>query len=204
MGGCWRNRRERRGPEVELTGPVALSIAEERAIFAMLDAAVATAGRTAVMMALRGSRAEKVRRLGVVDRSGHGYFAGVAEAEVMAKIDTCFHRGWMRLERSREGLPLIVYTEAGLAKAMGYVVDGWLEELRGQVAAVAGGAELRLSFLMSVSPQRNQHTVLLLVEEVARVADAAWLPLLRAWSAAETRRVRGRLGTVIEGLGGGG
>ena len=201
MSGWSRNRRERRGPYVELTGPVELSVAEERAIFAVLDRAIGRAGRTSVMMALRGSRAEKMKRLNMASGPGPGYFAGVTEAEVMAKIATCFHRGWLRFERTREkGLPLIVYTEAGLAKAMGYAADLWLEELRAQVAAVAGGADLRLSFLYGENQQRNQRTVLLLVEEVERVADAAWLPLLRAWSAAETRRVRGRLGAVIEGL----
>lgn len=181
-----------------------LSVADERAIFAVLDNAIGRAGRTSVMMALRGSRAEKVRRLDVVGRPGHGYFAGRPEEEVLAKIDTCFHRGWLRIELTREGLPLIVYSETGLAKAMGYVVDAWLEELRGQIPTVAGGEALRLSFLHSVNQQRNQDTVLLLVEEVARVADAGWLPMLRAWSAAETKRVRGRLGAVIERLEGGG
>jgi hypothetical protein len=101
-------------------------------------------------------------------------------------------------------LPLIVYTEAGLAKAMGYAADLWMEELRAQVEAGAGGEALRLSFLYAENQQRNQNTVLLLVEEVGRVADATWLPILRAWSAVETRRVRGRLGVVIEGLESGG
>lgn len=63
MSGWSRNRRERRGPYVELTRPVELSVAEERAIFAVLDHAIGCAGRTSVMMALRGSKAEKVRRL---------------------------------------------------------------------------------------------------------------------------------------------
>lgn len=57
-----------------MTGPIPLSNDEERAIFAMLD--VAVAGRRSVMRALRGNRAEKVRRLGVADRPGHGFYAG--------------------------------------------------------------------------------------------------------------------------------
>jgi hypothetical protein len=199
-----RKRRERRGPHVELTGPVELSVTEERAIFAVLDHAIGRAGRTSVMMALRGSRAEKMKRLDMASGPGHGFFAGVAEEVVIAKVDTCFHRGWLRFERTREGLPLIVYTEAGLAKAMGYAADLWMEELRAQVEAGAGGEALRLSFLYAENQQRNQNTVLLLVEEVGRVADATWLPILRAWSAVETRRVRGRLGVVIEGLESGG
>lgn len=77
---------------------------------------------------------------------------------------------------------------------MGYAADLWLEEVCAQVEA------LRLSFLYAENQQRNQNTVLLLVEAVGRVADATWLPMLRAWSAVETARVRGRLGAAIEGL----
>ncbi|HEY9249424.1 MAG TPA: hypothetical protein VIO38_09845, partial [Rariglobus sp.] len=76
----------------------------------------------------------------------------------------------------------------------------WLEEVRGQVGAVAAGAELRLSFLMAVCPQRNHETVEGVVALMEREADVAWLPMLRAWCGAETKRLRGRLRPVIEGL----
>lgn len=181
-----------------------MSEADERAIFAVLDQAVYVAGRTSVMMALRGSRAEKMKRLGLVDGPGHGHFAGMPEAEVMARIDTFFHRGWLRFERTREGLPLVAYTEAGLERAKAYVVKRWLEEVRAQIGPVARGETLQLPFLMAVNPQRNHDTVFLLVDRVEREADAAWLPLLRAWCEAETKRLRGRLRPVIEGSEGAG
>lgn len=185
-----------------MAGPAPLSGEEERAIFAVLDRAVYVAGRTSVMMALRGSRAEKVKRLGLVDGPGHGHFAGMPEAEVLAKIDTFFHRGWLRFERTREGLPLLGYTDAGLERARNYAADLWLEEVRGQVGPVAAGRELTLSFLMTNGQQRNNDTVLLLVDRVEGEADATWLPMLRAWCAAETKRLRGRLRPLIERLAG--
>lgn len=200
MWGRSRNRRDQRGPYVELTGPVALSDDEERAIFAVVDAAVGIAGRTSVMMALRGSRAEKVRRLGVVDQPGHGFYARRSEEEVLARIDTCFHRGWLRFVRTREGLPLISYTEAGLQKAQGFVVERWLEELRRLREAQAKEPRLALSFLMSANPQRNHDTVFLMIDRLEKFADAGWLPTLRAWSAVETKRVLARLQTLIERL----
>jgi hypothetical protein len=193
-------RRRSPGPEVELHPPVVLSEADRRAIFDVCDQAVYRAGRTSVMMALRGSRAQKVERLGLVDAKGHSYFAGMSEEDVLARIDTMIHEGWLRIVRNEDGLPLLGYTEAGLEKAKGYAMEAWLEEVRMQVGAVAGGAELKLSFLMTASPQRNHETVEMLVENVAREADAGWLPLLRAWCAAETKRLRGRLRPVIERL----
>ncbi len=200
MRGWNRNRRDRRGPYVELTGPVPLSGDEERAIFAIVDAAIGVAGRTSVMMALRGSRAEKVRRLGVEDRPGHGFFQGRPEEKVLAKIDTCFHRGWLRFARTREGLPLIAYTDEGLEKAKAFTIEAWLEELRGQKQTVAKGDGFKVSFLMSESPNRNHDTVFILIDRLERESDASWLPVLRAWSAVETKRVRGRLQQVIDRL----
>ena len=194
------SRRRSPGPEVVLHAPVVLSEEERRAIVDVCDQAVYRAGRTSVMMALRGSRAEKVRRLGLIDAKGHGYFAGMSEEDVLARIDTLIHEGWLRIERTEDGLPLLGYTTAGLEKAKRYAAETWLEEVRGQVGAVAGGAELRLSFLMAASPQRNHETVEMLVALVEREADEGWLPLLRAWCAAETKRLRGRLRPVIERL----
>jgi hypothetical protein len=183
---------------VELRAPVALLEEERRAILDVCDQAVYRAGRTSVMMALRGSRAEKVKRLGLVDARGHGYFAGRSEEDVLARIDTLIHEGWLRIERNEDGLPLLGYTLAGLEQAKRFAAQTWLEELRGQVSAVAAGEELRLSFLVALSPQRNHDTVEGLVALVEREADAGWLPLLRAWCAAETKRLRGRLRPVIE------
>lgn len=103
-----------------------------------------------------------------------------------------------RTERRR--VAVVGYTPAGLEQAKRFAAETWLEEVRGQVGAVAAGETLRLSFLMAVSPQRNHDTVEGVVALGEREADAGWLPLLRAWCAAETKRLRGRLRPVIERL----
>lgn len=48
--------------------------------------------------------------------------------------------------------------------------------------------------------ERNQKTALLLAERVASEATAEWLPLLKVWRGQEIKRVRERLGVVIERL----
>jgi hypothetical protein len=73
----------------------------------------------------------------------------------------------------------------------------WLKELRAQVGPVAAGKALKLSFSIAESAQRNHDTVFLLIERFAGEANAAWLPLLRAWAEVETKRVRARLREVI-------
>lgn len=182
----------------ETVTPRELSEADRRAIFGVCEQVIGGAGRSSVMMALRGSRSEKMRRLGLVDCRGHGHFAGMSEDEVLARIDTLIHEGLLEIEWNQEDMPLLVYTESGLEMAMDYAADDWLEELRAAVTRGAAGVS-ELSFLKDVQG-RNQKTVLLLADRVASEATAEWLPLLRAWRDGEIRRVRERLGPVIERL----
>ena len=38
------------------------------------------------------------------------------------------------------------------------------------------------------------------IADVARIADSAWLPLLQAWSAVETRRAKEKLAPIVARL----
>jgi hypothetical protein len=163
------------------------------------DCLIGSAGRTTLALALRGSRSKRVLQHRVDHARGYGFYAGVPESEVLARIDTLVAECTLRIEH-RDGFPLLGYTEFGLALAMRYAAEEWLAVLRSRVQPVAAGAALDVPFLMSAMPDRNQDTVLLLADLIAAEADPAWLPLLRAWSAAETRRVRARLASIIAAL----
>ncbi|MCC5023648.1 MAG: hypothetical protein J6386_13075 [Candidatus Synoicihabitans palmerolidicus] len=82
-------------PTLGLSGlvPVALTAGDRRAIFSVLDATVYEAGRSSVVLALRGSEAQKVARLGLVGTAGYGYYAGRSVEEVEACVDTLIVRG---------------------------------------------------------------------------------------------------------------
>ena len=70
---------QKRGPQPwEAVTPRELSEVDRRAIFSVCDCVIGGAGRTSVMMALRGSRSDKMRRLGLVDCRGLGHFAGMS------------------------------------------------------------------------------------------------------------------------------
>lgn len=178
---------------------VEISEDDQRAITGVADCLIGRAGRTTLAMALRGSRAQRVRQFQADQARGHGYFAGAPEAEVLARIDALISEGILEIKR-RDGYPLIGYTQRGLELAVRFAAEEWLSLLRARVQPVASGAPLELPFIMAVMPNRNNQTVFLLIDFVEREADATWLPLLRAWSAAETRRVRGRLQSVISVL----
>lgn len=165
----------------------------------MADALIGRAGRTTLVLALRGSRSQRVLRYMPETIRGYGSFRGVPEAEVLARIDRLIADRILRLEYC-DGFPLLDYTSHGLELAQRFAAEDWLETLRARVQPVAAGAPLELPFLLSVMPDRNGDTVLLLVDLVAREADRSWIPLLRAWAAAETRRVRAQLGRLSADL----
>lgn len=170
-----------------------------RAILGVCDCLVGAAGRTTLAMALRGSRAQRVLRHKVDEARGYGHYAERPESDVLARIDGVIAEGLIMIDY-RDGYPLLVYSDRGLELAKRYVAEEWLGLLRARVQPVAEGAALELPFLMSAMPNRNQNTVLLLAELTAAEADVTWLPLLRAWQAVETRRVRGRLEPLIAEL----
>ena len=169
------------------------------AVLSVADHLVGRAGRTTLALALRGSRAARVLRHGVADAPGYGHFAGTPPDAVLAHIDALIAGGVLRLA-FHDGVPLLAYTETGLQLAMRHAAAEWLAALQSRVPAVAAGAALELPPALATIQERNQNTVLLLTDLVGRIADAAWLSLLRAWSARETRRVRGRLAPIIAAL----
>lgn len=169
---------------------------ERRAVLAVADCLIAQAGRTTLVLALRGSRSKRVLQHGVETATGYGQFAHLSEDEVMACVDDLIRDGTLRIEY-RDGFPLLVYTERGLAEAECYAAEGWYEALRGQVGAVCEGRELVLPAAMADIQRRNLHTVLRLVERLEREATREWVPLLRIWAGRETKRVRGRLNAIL-------
>ena len=170
-----------------------------RAILDVCDYLIGRAGRTTAVMALRGSRAQRVLQFQVEHSHGYGYYAGVPEAEVLSRIDALIAEKILCLEY-REGFPLLVYSRDGLAIAQRYAAENWLGVLRSRIQPIAAGAPLDLPFLMSQMPNRSLDTLHLLTDLVAREANPSWLPLLRAWQAVETRRVRSWLAPILTAL----
>ncbi|MFA5263697.1 MAG: RQC domain-containing protein [Opitutaceae bacterium] len=169
---------------------------ELRAVLGVCDALIGAAGRTTLVLGLRGSRAKKALQFGLDKVRGYGLFADRSQEEVMAIVDGLIRDRILSLEY-HDDLPLLAYTPHGLELAKAFVVDEWFALLRANVEPVANGAKLALPFLYSVEPQRNNDTVQQLIAKVGQAADSSWLPLLRAWQALETRRMRAQLQPII-------
>ncbi|MSU50617.1 MAG: hypothetical protein EXS37_16275 [Opitutus sp.] len=140
------------------------------AILGVCDCLIARAGRTTLALALRGSRSKRVVQHGVDEARGYGYFAGLPEEEVLARIDALIADGVLRPEH-RDGYPLLAYTDRGLQLAMRCTAEDWLVLLRSRVPLVAKGAAPGLPPVMAAIQDRNQDTVLLLADRVSAEAD---------------------------------
>lgn len=170
-----------------------------RAILSVADQLIGRAGRTTLVMALRGSRSKRVLQFESDKAEGYGYFAGVPEEEVMARVDALIARRILGLEYV-DGFPLLVYPREGLELAERYAAERWLELVRTQAAAVRQGAVFDLPFVHAKMPNRNLETIGQLIDLLEREADLGWLPFLQAWHAVETKRIRGRLQPIIARL----
>ena len=98
----------------ETVAPREMDAEERSAVLAACEASIsARGGRTDAMLALRGNRAERVRRLGLTSCRGFGFLASLDEREVLARIDTLIQEGWLRAERDEAGRVLLASAAKG-------------------------------------------------------------------------------------------
>ncbi len=176
---------------------VTVTDSERRAMLSVVDCLVGRAGRTTLVMALRGSKARRVLQFGAEQARGYGRFAGVPAEDVLARVDALIEERIIALE-SVDGFPLLTYTAHGLALAERNAAENWLKLVRQHVRAVRAGGQLDLPFVHARMPNRNLRTLKLVIDDIAREANTDWLEFLEAWSAVETKRVRGWLHRIIE------
>lgn len=168
-------------------------------ILDLCDCLVGQAGRTTLVLGLRGSKSKKAMQFNLHKARGYGCLADRTQEEVLAIVDQLIEEGILELNYYHD-LPLIYYSQRGLELADGFLREHWLSLLRTQVSAAAAGKAVELPFLYAKMPERNNHTVAQLISAVEEEADVNWVPLLRLWQAQETRRMRGPLQRIIETL----
>lgn len=157
------------------------------------------AGRSTLVLALRGSRNKKLEKFQAEALPGFGYYRGVLEADVLARVDQLIHEELLKIE-SRDGFPLLGFTPRGLELAEGWAAERWLKQLREHVD---DPEPFHPPFAFDRLPERNQKTLHRLLDALELEADPTWLPLLKNWCGSEVKKVRARLSPLIERLEGG-
>jgi len=182
--------------------------AEIDAILMATDAIIGGAGRAGVVLVLNGSRSKKALRHEWDKLPEHGVLARLSAVKIGQRVDWCIHNGWLRIEYTRDGVPLLFHTEKGWER----VKQLWVARILGWFAEwqTAASAEPVLSLpkgsVQAVTAQEvwprletiNQQIKYLLLERLQERPQPELSPILRAWFPHEVRKVRQAINHTLQ------
>lgn len=165
---------------------------EIKAILRGADDLIATGGRNLLAKMLKGSKEKKLLELGLDRSPVYGFYRGLKVEEITARIDWLIKNGYLDIEYNGR-LPVIVYTDTGWEIERDTYSDELLEKLR---SLLPGGD---YSFVNDLK-DRNRGMILLLLEKIKASGEKDFIPLLKAWSEADYKKVREEIARVMEHL----
>lgn len=174
-----------------------LSEFELRLILETADAMVYEAGRSTLVLALRGSKNKKLEKFKNEYLPGFGYYRELSEEEVLARVDQLIHRDLLKIDTTREGFPLLGLTPQGLELTEGWAAERWLAELREHFDDTTPYLP---SFSHNRMPNRNLRTLMRMLDTLESEHNPACIPFLTHWREHETARIRGRLDLILKKL----
>lgn len=169
-----------------------LSAEEVRMILRGADSLIMSGGRSLLVLILKGSRARQVRDHGLERNPAHGYYRELTREEIQARVDWMILHDYLDLEYDGR-LPLLVYTPRGWAIER----ETYAEELlQGFDELLRKGPPFDMNYLRD----RNREMINILLDKVEATGDPKYRPLLEAWAEVDYKKVRKRIGQVLEAL----
>jgi hypothetical protein len=142
---------------------------------------------------LKGSRAQEVLKFGLERSPVHGYFRGLPQEDVLARVDWAIENGYLAIQYDYR-LPMLVYTDKGWEIERETFAD---ELLHGFDEMLAGDQHpLDMRYLKD----RDRGMIMLLLDKVEATGDPKYVPLLEAWQQIDYRKVQTRIRLVIRHL----
>lgn len=168
---------------------------EIRAVLRAADGLIGKGGRSLLTKILRGSREKRVLELGLETCPAYGFYREMSEERVLATIDWMIIHSYLEVVYDAR-LPVLVFTG-----------KGWDIECEAYANELLAGFDQMLAsgpgeYDMSYLKDRNREMILLLLTKVQDSGDSRYIPLLRAWEQVDYRKVRERIRSVIQALGG--
>jgi hypothetical protein len=188
-----RRRREPVRVRLDAKSVATLPDADIRAILRAADDLIAIGGRSLLTKILRGSRASDVLKHGLDRNPSHGYYRGVPEEEVLAKIDWMILHQYLRIEYKGQ-LPVLVFAPAGWRIEREAIAD---EIIVGFDQLLASTAR---PYAMEYLKDRNRGMILLVLDKVQDSGDPKYVPVLEDWERIDYKKVREKIQTVIAHL----
>ena len=138
------------------------------------------AGRTSLARVLAGSKAKTVK-VEWKENPSYGAFLEKSQPEILEMIDWCLDEEYIRLEK-RDGYPLLLFAERGLAIDIELAAGEFLEVMRER------GFFWTKEELLNIIPHRTMQRVLELMKEEG---VENWREGLDVWYERGTRRMKG-------------
>jgi hypothetical protein len=142
---------------------------------------------------LKGSRAQEVLKFGLERSPVHGYFRGLPQEDVLARVDWAIENGYLAIQYDYR-LPMLVYTDKGWEIERETFAD---ELLRGFDEMLTGDQR---PFDMNYLKDRDRGMIMLLLDKVEATGGPKYVPLLEAWQQIDYRKVQTRIRLVIRRL----
>jgi superfamily II DNA helicase RecQ len=169
-----------------------LPFEEIKAILRGADEIIAIGGRSLLAKILKGSKDKKLLGYGLDKSPVYGFYKGLKTEDITARIDWLIKKGYMDIEYSGR-LPVIVYTDKGWEIERDTYSDELLEKLR--LLIPCGD----YSFVNELK-DRNRGMILLLLDKIKASGEKGFIPILKAWSEIDYRKVREEIYKVINHL----
>jgi hypothetical protein len=170
-------------------GIESLPTADIHAILRAADSLIAVGGRSLLTKILKGSRSKDVLSHGLDNNPAYGFYQGMPEEDVLARIDWVILHRYLRIEYQGQ-LPVLVFTPQGWEIERENFAD---EIVRGFDDMLAGGPG---PYAMEYLKDRNRGMILAVLDKVQASGDTKYLPLLDAWEKIDYQKVRQRIREV--------
>lgn len=149
-------------------------------------------GRSLLAKILAGSKDKKLLELELNDSPVYGAFKGLAQKEILAKIDWMILNHYLAIEYDYR-LPLLVFTDNGWEIERETYANELLDKL---MDAAENG---KYEFVESLK-DRNRGMILLLLDKIAESGNNKLIRILEVWKMIEYKKVRTRIQEVINVL----
>ncbi|MCJ7622218.1 MAG: hypothetical protein MUO76_01850 [Anaerolineaceae bacterium] len=157
------------------------------------DELIMSGGRSLLAKILKGSREKKVLELGLDTSPVYGYYTHLTIEEILARVDWMIVNRYLEIEYDYR-LPVLCYSNRGWEIER----ETFAEELLGEFDDMLGSKSKQYD--MTFLKDRARDMILLLLDKVEATGDRKYIPLLEAWAEIDYKKVRQRIGEVIDSL----
>ena len=156
------------------------------------DELVANGGRGLLVKLLRGSKDRRILEHGLDKNPAYGYLSNLPEQTVSQIIDYLILDDYLCVQYSGR-MPLLYFTKKGWAIEKETYADEFFDGLSKDITV--GKADLRASL-----PDVDKDILFCVLDRIEKYGDSTYIPVLRSWASTATKKIQGRIDTVIKSL----